>query len=61
MSSVSMDRGEALEPDFMNTFDLDNFLFNADSFMPSSSDMSLTPSSLECAMSSNLNAMGGTK
>lgn len=61
MSSVSMDRGEALELDFMNPFDLDNFLFNADSFLPSSSGMSSTSSSLECALSSNLNAMGGTK
>ncbi|KAG2745471.1 hypothetical protein P692DRAFT_2082240 [Suillus brevipes Sb2] len=61
MSSVSMDRGEALELDFMNPFDLDNFLFNADSYLPSSSDMSSTSSSLGCALSSNLNAMGGTK
>jgi hypothetical protein len=56
-----MDRGEALELDFMNPFDLDNFLFNADSYLPSSSDMSSTSSSLECALSSNLNAMGGMK
>jgi hypothetical protein len=58
---MSMDRGEALGLEFTNPFGLDSFPFNADSFLPSSSDMSSMLSSLECAMSTHPSAMGSTK
>ncbi|KAG1743821.1 hypothetical protein EDB19DRAFT_541463 [Suillus lakei] len=61
MSPVSMDRRGALGLDFMNPFDLNSFPYNADSFLPSSSDMSSMLSSLECSTSSNPSAMEGTR
>ncbi|KAG2124817.1 hypothetical protein DEU56DRAFT_826657 [Suillus clintonianus] len=61
MSSMNMDRGGALGLDFTNPFDLDGFPFNADSFLPSSSDMSSILSPLGYPMSSNPSTMEGTR
>lgn len=58
---VSMDRGGALGLEFTNPFGFDNFSFNGDNFLTSSSDMSSMLSSLECAMSSDPSAMRGTE